>query len=60
MGDAKKIQDFLNKEFKGMRNVRQFSKRELREQQERELAEAITEIKQKYFSNAMQKKQPNM
>jgi len=43
-----------------MKHVRALNNREIRESQTKEIEEALAEIKQKYFSNAMQKKQPNM
>ena len=57
--ETKEIQTFLKEQFKGMKEVRALSKREIKEQQDREIDEAISQIRQKYFSSALQKKKPN-
>lgn len=60
MNDAKQIKEYLNKQFKKMKHVREMSKREQNQQQDREIAEALREINQKYFSSALEKKGPNL
>lgn len=58
--ETKEIQKFLNNAFKGMKHTRAASKKEQRIQNEKEITEALKDIKQKYFSSAMMKKKPNM
>jgi len=60
MDDAKGIKQYLDKCFRDMKHVRELSKRELREQQEKEIEEALISIKNKYFASALKKKGPNM
>ena len=43
-----------------LKYVKAYNHKEIRNKEEQEINEACTEIKQKYFSNAMQKKGPNM
>ena len=60
MNDAKQIKEYLDKQFKKMKHVREVSRREQNQQEDKEIAEALKEINKKYFASALEKKGPNL